>query len=62
MTLRFSDGVSIDTQGPYRAIQLADGWYVIGHGMMSPENDRTSAQAYAKELRERLLEEERAKL
>jgi hypothetical protein len=35
-TLRFSDGVEIDTSGPPRIVQLNEGFYVIGEGMSIP--------------------------
>jgi hypothetical protein len=38
MTLRFSDGVEIDTTGPLRIIQLGDGLYVVGEGMSNPRS------------------------
>jgi hypothetical protein len=34
MTLRFSDGMEFDTSGPLRTEERADGWYVIGEGML----------------------------
>lgn len=51
--LRFSDGVSIDTSGRYRAVRLSDGWYVVGHGLCSPEADERSAKQYVDELEKR---------
>jgi hypothetical protein len=35
-TLRFSDGVEVDTSGPLRIVQLNDGFYVVGEGMSIP--------------------------
>ena len=32
--LTFSDGVSFDTSGPLRVEWRADGYYVVGHGML----------------------------
>lgn len=48
MTLRFSDGMSINTDGPYRIIRKSDGLYVVGEGCCIPvdsqeEGDRTVA-------------------
>lgn len=48
--LRFSDGVRVDTTGPYRVIKLEDGYYVTGHGLLSPEGSREEAEAYVQEL------------
>ena len=40
MTLKFSDGIEIDTSGEYRTLELYDGWYVTGHGiLMSVSNE-----------------------
>ena len=41
--LRFTDGVEIDTSGEYRALQLHDGWYVVGHGWLRPCSDEEEA-------------------
>lgn len=43
--LRFSDGVNIDTDGPLRPLHLADGWYVVGNGMLCPVNSHAEAVA-----------------
>lgn len=42
-TLRFSDGIEIDTSGDYRTLRLADGWYVVGHGILCPCQDENDA-------------------
>ena len=34
--LKFSDGITIDTAGPYRVISMKDGMYVVGHGCCIP--------------------------
>ena len=36
--LTFTDGVSFDTDGPYRVTRSKDGWYFIGGGMLYPVN------------------------
>ena len=46
--LRFSDGVNIDTSGPLRPLKLADGWYVVGEGTLSPVTDGPAADAEIK--------------
>lgn len=38
--LHFSDGIKIDTSGSYRTVRYPDGWYVVGHGMLLPVEDR----------------------
>lgn len=42
--LYFSDGVNLDTSGPLRAVQLKDGWYVLGEGMSIPVNSKEEAE------------------
>lgn len=42
-TLRFSDGIEIDTSGDYRTLRLPDGWYVVGHGIFCPCRDEDDA-------------------
>jgi len=39
----FSDGVSIDTDGEYRAICCTDGWYFVGKGILIPCSGRKEA-------------------
>jgi len=34
--LTFTDGVSFDTDGPYRVTRRKDGWYFVGGGMLCP--------------------------
>lgn len=52
MTLKFSDGIKVDTSGPLRSLRLSDGWYVIGEGMMTPmagpEECKTFIDNYSK--------------
>ena len=49
--LSFSDGVTIDTDGPYRKLHLKDGWYVVGNGLLSPVLDEEEADAELKEIK-----------
>lgn len=42
--LKFSDGVTVDTSGPYRTLKLADGWYVVGDGRLIPVDNEQKAQ------------------
>lgn len=51
--IRFSDGLAIDTSGPYRVIKLADGYYVVGHGMLSGEPDKATADEYCAQLKDK---------
>lgn len=32
--MKFSDGVTMNTDGEYRVVREADGFYVVGQGMM----------------------------
>ena len=34
--LTFTDGMTFDTDGPYRVITRRDGWYFVGGGMLCP--------------------------
>ena len=36
MKLEFNDGITIETSGPLRKLQLEDGWYVVGKGFCIP--------------------------
>lgn len=49
--LRFNDGVNIDTSGEYRTLHLRDGWYVVGHGLCSPEASQEAAEELVRRLR-----------
>ena len=42
-TLKFSDGVEINTDGPLRIIHLDDGYYVTGEGTLIPCRDQEEA-------------------
>lgn len=49
--LSFSDGVVIKVDGPYRAVKLPDGWYVVGRGVSIPCDSRQEALDAVRELR-----------
>ena len=49
--LLFNDGVSIPANGPLRVIQLSDGLYVIGEGMIIPVNDLAEANVVITEMK-----------
>ena len=34
--LKFSDGMTIHTNGPLRTVEFSDGWYVVGEGKLIP--------------------------
>ena len=50
-TLRFSDGVNIDTSGELRVLRLKDGYYVVGNGMLIPVGSREEATEIIKEFK-----------
>ncbi len=51
--LRFSDGMEIDTSGEYRVTRKSDGYYVVGHGMCCPVNDREEGEEMIKYLKKK---------
>lgn len=55
--LRFSDGVTIDTSGKLRTLELADGWYVVGEGKLIPVKDKEEAKSLIKMMTEKPIEE-----
>lgn len=42
--LRFSDGMTFNTQGPMRVEHRSDGLYVVGGGMLIPVNSREEGE------------------
>jgi hypothetical protein len=53
-TLRFSDGVTIDTGGAYRITrEIPDGLYVVGNGFFAPVKDEADAERMLAEVRSR---------
>lgn len=53
MLMRFSDGVEIDTGGEPRILELADGLYVTGKGVLIPVKDREEAEQTIRDMKER---------
>ena len=43
--LLFSDGIAINTSGPLRVLQLADGYYVVGQGCLIPVDTEEAARS-----------------
>lgn len=41
--LKFSDGMEFDTSGPLHPEERADGWYVVGEGMLIPVGSEEEA-------------------
>jgi len=42
--LRFSDGITVDTSGPPRVLQLNDGYYAVGKGILVPASNKETAE------------------
>jgi hypothetical protein len=43
-TLKFSDGIEIDTSGELRLLELYDGWYVVGEGKLISVKDEEEGE------------------
>lgn len=50
MIMRFNDGVTVDTSGTLRTLELADGLYVIGEGFLIPVGSSAEANETIREL------------
>ena len=42
--LKFSDGITIDTTGEPRVLQLSDGYYAVGKGILIPVDTQEAAE------------------
>ena len=51
VTLNFTDGIKINTDGPYRATSQSDGLYVVGGGMCVPVDGTDEAEKLLEELK-----------
>lgn len=49
--LRFSDGINIDTSGELRHLELHDGHYVVGQGLLIPTKSKEDSDNLIKELK-----------
>lgn len=49
--IHFSDGITIDTDGSLRKIELHDGWYVVGEGVLVPVMDEHEADQTLREMK-----------
>jgi hypothetical protein len=49
-TLRFDDGIEIDTSGELRLLELYDGWYVVGEGRLIPVKDEEAGKIQIDDL------------
>lgn len=50
-TLQFSDGMTINTEGPYRMISEYDGLYVVGHGFLCAVDSIEDGQDMLRKLK-----------
>ena len=51
--LRFSDGMTINTDGKLRVIRKKDGYYVVGEGMCMPVESREEGNEIVEQLNEK---------
>jgi hypothetical protein len=54
--LKFSDGVEIDTDGELRSLELKDGWYVTGQGLLIPVRDEAEAKTIIRDMKSKANE------
>ena len=55
--LRFSDGISVNTAGELRPLELPDGWYVVGEGKLIPVKNKEEAKSLIKSMTEKSIKE-----
>jgi hypothetical protein len=55
MTLKFSNGIKIETDGPYAMLELTDGFYIAGHNVCIPCGSHAEATATWQRLTMELL-------
>ena len=48
--LQFDDGVSVDTTGELRILELADGLYVTGEGFLIPVANREEGEETIRDM------------
>lgn len=53
----FSDGVTVGTKGTLRTLELYDGWYVVGEGMLIPVKDLDEANEFIKRFYKHKIKE-----
>lgn len=49
--MRFTDGMTINTDGEYRVIMKSDGLYVVGHGFLCAVETREEGRKLIEELK-----------
>ena len=50
-SIKFTDGMEIQTDGEYRVTHKSDGLYVVGHGMCIPVDDAEEAEELLENLK-----------
>jgi hypothetical protein len=48
--IKFTDGVQFDTSGKYRVARRRSGYYVLGHGFLSPVTDKADGERLIADL------------
>jgi len=51
--MKFSDGMTFNTDGPMRPVCKSDGWYVVGEGTLMAVDDIHEAREFIKRHNER---------
>lgn len=51
--MRFSDGMTFDTEGKLRVTRRSDGYYVVGNGMLIPVDSREEGIEFIRRLEKR---------
>jgi hypothetical protein len=49
--MKFSDGMEINTDGPYRIVRKSDGLYVTGRGYLCPVDTREEGEQLITDLK-----------
>ena len=57
--MKFSDGMEIDEDGPYRIEEKSDGLYVVGHGLICYVDTRAEGEQMIREVLEISLKNSR---
>lgn len=47
---KMADAATVDYSGPLRVVELQEGWYALGKGMLIPCRDRADAEAVVCDL------------
>ncbi len=50
MKLKYTEGIEIDTDGPFRILNLRDGWYLAGEGLLIPLKNEQEGLDYLEQI------------